>query len=64
MVERGEELLGAAYRPLAPDALGVDLAAARAERANSPLLENVLAVLRQVARAESQPNPMLTDRSR
>jgi DNA-binding transcriptional LysR family regulator len=57
------DIAGVRYRPLAPDALGVDLAAARAERANSPLLENVLAVLRQVARAESQPNPMPTDRS-
>ena len=58
------DIAGVCYRPLAPDALGVDLAAARAERANSPLLENVLAVLRQVARADGQPNPTPTDRSR
>ena len=58
------DIAGVCYRPLAPDTLGVDLAAARAEKANSPLLENVLAVLRQVARAESQPNPTPTDRSR
>ena len=58
------DIAGVCYRPLAPDALGVDLAAARAEKANSPLLENVLAVLRQVARADGQPNPTPTDRSR
>ena len=58
------DIAGVCYRPLAPDALGVDLAAARTEKANSPLLENVLAVLRQVARADSQPNPTPTDRSR
>ena len=58
------DIAGVCYRPLAPDALGVDLAAARAEKANSPLIENVLAVLRQVARADGQPNPTPTDRSR
>ena len=45
------DIAGVCYRPLAPDALGVDLAAARAEQANSPLLEKVLAVLRQVTAA-------------
>ena len=58
------DIAGVCYRPLAPNSLGVDLAAARAEKANSPLLENVLAVLRQVARADGQPNPTPTDRSR
>jgi DNA-binding transcriptional LysR family regulator len=58
------DIAGVCYRLLAPDALGVDLAAARAEKANSPLLENVLAVLRQVARADGQPNPTPTDRPR
>jgi DNA-binding transcriptional LysR family regulator len=47
------DIAGVCYRPLAPDALGVDLAAARAEQANSPLIERVLAVLRHVTRADA-----------
>jgi DNA-binding transcriptional LysR family regulator len=44
-------IAGVCYRPLTPDALGVDLDVARAARANSSLLDNVLTVLRQVAAA-------------
>jgi DNA-binding transcriptional LysR family regulator len=47
------DIAGVCYRRLAPDALGVDLAAARAEQANSPLIERVLAVLRHVTRADA-----------
>jgi DNA-binding transcriptional LysR family regulator len=42
------DIAGVRYRPLVPDRLGVDLVAARAGVANSPLIERVLAVLRQV----------------
>jgi DNA-binding transcriptional LysR family regulator len=42
------DIAGVRYRPLVPDRLGVDLLAARAAAANSPLIERVLAVLRQV----------------
>jgi len=45
------DIAGVCYRPLTPDALGVDLDVARAARANSSLLDNVLTVLRQVAAA-------------
>jgi DNA-binding transcriptional LysR family regulator len=44
-------IAGVCYRPLTPDALGVDLDVAWAARANSSLLDNVLTVLRQVAAA-------------
>ncbi len=44
------DIAGVRYRPLVPDRLGVDLLAARAAAANSPLIERVLAVLRQVLR--------------
>jgi DNA-binding transcriptional LysR family regulator len=47
------DIAGVCYRPLAQGALGVDLAAARAEQANSPLIERVLAVLRRVTRADA-----------
>ena len=42
------DIAGVRYRPLVPDRLGVDLVAARVGVANSPLIERVLAVLRQV----------------
>ena len=42
------DIAGVHYRPLVPDRLGVDLVAARVGVANSPLIERVLAVLRQV----------------
>jgi DNA-binding transcriptional LysR family regulator len=42
------DIAGVRYRPLVPDRLGVDLVAARAAVANSPLIERVLAVLCQV----------------
>jgi DNA-binding transcriptional LysR family regulator len=45
------DIAGVCYRPLTPDALGVDLDVAWAARANSSLLDNVLTVLRQVAAA-------------
>jgi DNA-binding transcriptional LysR family regulator len=45
------DIAGVCYRSLTPDALGVDLDVARAARANSSLLDNVLTVLRQVAAA-------------
>jgi DNA-binding transcriptional LysR family regulator len=44
------DIAGVCYRPLVPDRLGVDLVAARAAQANTPLIENVLDVLRHVAR--------------
>jgi DNA-binding transcriptional LysR family regulator len=44
------DIAGVRYRPLIPDRLGVDLVAARAVQANSPLIERVLTILRQVAR--------------
>jgi DNA-binding transcriptional LysR family regulator len=49
------DIAGVCYRPLIGDRLGVDLVAAREARANSPLIERVLAILRQVARAKSAP---------
>jgi DNA-binding transcriptional LysR family regulator len=49
------DIAGVCYRPLVPDRLGVDLAAARTAQANSPLIERVLAILRHVARPESPP---------
>jgi DNA-binding transcriptional LysR family regulator len=49
------DIAGVCYRPLVPDRLGVDLAAARTAHANSPLIERVLAILRHVARPESPP---------
>jgi DNA-binding transcriptional LysR family regulator len=45
------DIAGVCYRPLTPDALGVDLDVARVATANSSLLDNVLTVLRQVAAA-------------
>jgi DNA-binding transcriptional LysR family regulator len=42
------DIAGVRYRPLVPDRLGVDLVAARVGVASSPLIERVLAVLRQV----------------
>ena len=42
------DIAGVRYRSLVPDRLGVDLVAARVGVANSPLIERVLAVLRQV----------------
>jgi DNA-binding transcriptional LysR family regulator len=44
------DIAGVCYRPLRPAGLGVDLAAAYAGDAASPLLGNVLSVLREVAR--------------
>jgi DNA-binding transcriptional LysR family regulator len=49
------DIAGVCYRPLIGDRLGVDLVAARAVQSNSPLIERVLAILRQVARAKSAP---------
>jgi DNA-binding transcriptional LysR family regulator len=49
------DIAGVCYRPLIGDRLGVDLVAARAVRANSPLIERVLTILRQVAHAKSAP---------
>jgi DNA-binding transcriptional LysR family regulator len=46
---------GVCYRPLVPDRLGVDLVAAHAEEADSPLIGKVLAVLRHVARPDVRP---------
>ena len=43
------DIAGVCYRPLRPTGLGVDLAAAYAGNAPSPLLGNVLSVLREVA---------------
>ena len=43
------DIAGVCYRPLRPAGLGVDLAAAYAGDAASPLLLNVLSVLREVA---------------
>lgn len=43
------DIAGVCYRPLRPAGLGVDLAAAYAGKAPSPLLGNVLSVLREVA---------------
>jgi len=49
------DIAGVCYRPLTGDRLGVDLVAARAVQANSPLIERVLPILRQVARTKSAP---------
>src|SRR6185436_7780062 len=49
------DIAGVCYRPLTGDRLGVDLVAARAVQANSPLIERVLTILRQVARTKSAP---------
>ena len=49
------DIAGVCYRPLIGDRLGVDLVAARAAQSNSPLIERVLSILRQVARAKSAP---------
>ena len=49
------DIAGVCYRPLKGDRLGVDLVAARAVQANSPLIERVLTILRQVARTKSAP---------
>ena len=44
------DIAGVRYVPLVPDRLGVDLVAARVAATNSPLIERVLEVLRQVLR--------------
>ena len=44
------DVAGVCYRPLVPDRLGIDLVAAYAPRAKSPLIAHVLAILRDVAR--------------
>jgi len=44
------DIAGVRYVPLGPDRLGVDLVAARVAATNSPLIERVLEVLRQVLR--------------
>lgn len=49
------DIAGVCYRPLVPDRLGVDLVAAHAAHANSPLIARVLTILRNVAIAESVP---------
>ena len=51
------DVAGVCYRPLIPDTLGVDLFAARAGLANSPLIENVLVILRRVAQPDAQSRP-------
>ena len=43
------EVAGICYRPLSPARLGVDLAVGRAVMTNSPLIDNALSTLRQVA---------------
>ncbi|MBS1694364.1 MAG: LysR family transcriptional regulator [Actinobacteria bacterium] len=45
------DIAGVRYRPLSPTALGVDLVAARAAAADSPLIDQVMGVLRTVAQA-------------
>ena len=49
------DIAGVCYRPLRGDRLGVDLLAARAVQGNTPLIERVLEILRQVGRAASAP---------
>ncbi|WP_375487663.1 LysR substrate-binding domain-containing protein [uncultured Mycobacterium sp.] len=44
---------GVCYRPLMPARLGVDLIAAYVAHANSPLIDNVLDLLRRVVRTEA-----------
>ena len=46
------DIAGVCYRPLRPEGLGVDLLAAHLLDETSPLLGRVLAVLREVARAD------------
>lgn len=46
------DLAGVCYRPLTPAQLGIDLVAAHAAQANSPLITRVLAVLRDITRPE------------
>ncbi|OBJ10556.1 LysR substrate-binding domain-containing protein [Mycobacterium sp. 1465703.0] len=48
-------LAGVCYRPLVPAQLGIELVAAHAAQANSPLIKRVLAILRNVARHVSVP---------
>ena len=47
------DIAGVCYRPLLPDTLGVELVAARACDADSPLIENALDILRAIAGADS-----------
>jgi DNA-binding transcriptional LysR family regulator len=49
------DIAGLCYRPLIGDRLGVDLVAACALQSNSPLIERVLAILREVAHPKSAP---------
>jgi DNA-binding transcriptional LysR family regulator len=48
-------IAGACYRPLSPSTLGIDLVAAWAT-AGSPLIDNVMACLRSIARSPSELN--------
>ena len=43
------DIAGVCYRPLLPATLGVDLVAARMTGVHSPLIDNVLSVLRSIA---------------
>ena len=45
---------GVCYRPLMPDALGIDLAVGRLAASNSPVIDKALAVLRHASSPESE----------